>query len=607
MFVVYSQFINQKDVNLVYYEHVYAAASSDGGVTWTEGIDVTPGVGFDAAFPSLAENVGDNLEIVYWSDNLAGNAIRLAHPEQDVAVMYLEVDKTLLLPNPDVFFDDFEAYTAGVQLASQNNAEWDTWSGAPGSGEDPFVSDAHAYSGSNSVVIVQNNDLIRYHDQRTTGSWGISFQVYIPAGKQGYFNTMSGFTPNPFYWAMEVYFDPAGAGRLVTGDPEVDFTWTEDTWQLAEVIVDLDQDLAQFVFNGTVIHQWQWTLGASGGTGPLRLDVNDFFGATANDEMYFDDYNFVADTLRSIVDPNVFMDDFEAYTAGVQLVSQNNTDWDTWSAAPGSGEDPFVSDVHAFSGSNSVVIAQNNDLIRRHGSRTTGSWGISFQTYIPAGKSGYFNTMSGFSPNPNYWAMEVYFDAGGAGRLIPDGTTVPFSWTEDTWHLVEVIVDLDQDQAQFVLDGTVIQQWQWTGGGSPLVLDANDFFGATANDEMYFDDYSFMADTLRSTSAVDDPTAAIPVEYNLGQNYPNPFNPSTRIAYALPEQASVTLKIYNLLGQEVITLADNVQEAGFHEVVWNARNRDGQSVGTGVYFYRLEARGTSGEVYTDFRKMLFLK
>jgi hypothetical protein len=173
--------------------------------------------------------------------------------------------------------------------------------------------------------------------------------------------------------------------------------------------------------------------------------------------------------------------------------------------------------------------------------------------------------------------------------------------------LVEVIVDLDQDQAQYVLDGTVIYQWQWTGGGGPLQLDVNDFYGATADDEMYFDDYLFMEDTLRSTTGVGDPVTEVPAVYQLNQNYPNPFNPSTSISYALPEQAIVTLRVYNLLGQEVVTLADKIQEAGVYEVTWNGRNGLGQSVGTGVYFYRFEAHGTSGEVYTDLKKMLFLK
>ncbi|MDH4070395.1 MAG: T9SS type A sorting domain-containing protein [Ignavibacteria bacterium] len=208
--------------------------------------------------------------------------------------------------DPDLFWDDFDSYTAGMQLVSQNGTDWDTWSNAPGSAEDPFVSSTYAYSGPNSVVIAQNNDLIRRHGDRTTGTWGMSWQMYIPAGQAGYFNTMSDFDVST-YWAMECYFDAGGTGRLLTGNPQVDFTWTEDTWTLIEVVVDLDADSAQFLMDGTIIAGWKWTLGASGGTGPLQLAVNDFFGATALDEMYFDDYHFAADMIRSDIGPEAQM------------------------------------------------------------------------------------------------------------------------------------------------------------------------------------------------------------------------------------------------------------------------------------------------------------
>jgi hypothetical protein len=59
------------------------------------------------------------------------------------------------------FFDDFDSYTAGLQLVGQSGGEWDTWSGTAGGSEDPFVSDAYSWSGSNTVVIAENNDLVR--------------------------------------------------------------------------------------------------------------------------------------------------------------------------------------------------------------------------------------------------------------------------------------------------------------------------------------------------------------------------------------------------------------------------------------------------------------
>jgi hypothetical protein len=75
-----------------------------------------------------------------------------------------------------------------------------------------------------------------------------------------------------------------------------------------------------------------------------------------------------------------------------------------------------------------------------------------------------------------------------------------------------------------------------------------------------------------------------PGSFSLEQNFPNPFNPSTRITYSIPARQFVSLKVYNLLGQEVAALVDGEQSAGTHTVVWNAANVSG-----GVYFYRLQA------------------
>jgi photosystem II stability/assembly factor-like uncharacterized protein len=78
-------------------------------------------------------------------------------------------------------------------------------------------------------------------------------------------------------------------------------------------------------------------------------------------------------------------------------------------------------------------------------------------------------------------------------------------------------------------------------------------------------------------------------EFMLFDNYPNPFNPSTTIRYALPGQANVTLRIYNILGQEIRTLVNERQSAGVRSVVWDGRNNLNQAVSSGIYIYRLQA------------------
>ncbi len=91
--------------------------------------------------------------------------------------------------------------------------------------------------------------------------------------------------------------------------------------------------------------------------------------------------------------------------------------------------------------------------------------------------------------------------------------------------------------------------------------------------------------------------SAKPRAYVLYQNTPNPFNPSTIIRYDLPEDGHVTLRIYNILGQEVKTLVDEQQTAGYRSVVL-----DGKVLPTGVYFYRLQVG-----MFTDIKKMLLMK
>jgi hypothetical protein len=88
-----------------------------------------------------------------------------------------------------------------------------------------------------------------------------------------------------------------------------------------------------------------------------------------------------------------------------------------------------------------------------------------------------------------------------------------------------------------------------------------------------------------------------PYVFELKQNYPNPFNPSTTIRYSVPVQGQVTLRIYNMLGQEVAKLVNGVLPAGNHTVSFDA----GQ-LATGIYFYELKA-GKS----TDIKKMMLLK
>jgi len=101
----------------------------------------------------------------------------------------------------------------------------------------------------------------------------------------------------------------------------------------------------------------------------------------------------------------------------------------------------------------------------------------------------------------------------------------------------------------------------------------------------------------RSVSEVKKISNLVPQDFTLEQNYPNPFNPSTRIDYTIAKRSPVSLKVYNVVGQEVETLFSGVQDAGHYEATFDAK-----TLASGVYIYRLEA-GTT----TITKKMMLLK
>ena len=129
--------------------------------------------------------------------------------------------------------------------------------------------------------------------------------------------------------------------------------------------------------------------------------------------------------------------------------------------------------------------------------------------------------------------------------------------------------------------------------GEKLVFSYNDIQSASV-------DLSFTGNM--ELTEIDLVFKAIPMEFSLHQNYPNPFNPVTRLRYDLPEEARVSLAIYDLMGREVTQLVNATQKAGYKSILWNSTDLHGKPVSAGVYLYQIRA----GE-YVRTRKMVLLK
>jgi glucose/arabinose dehydrogenase len=125
-------------------------------------------------------------------------------------------------------------------------------------------------------------------------------------------------------------------------------------------------------------------------------------------------------------------------------------------------------------------------------------------------------------------------------------------------------------------------------------------FGVDDSNRLMYCAYSTSGRIYKLTgpsSDVSGPSQSAPLNFVLGQNFPNPFNPSTVISYTLPRTMRIQLAVFNLLGQHVETLVDNVMERGLHRMTFDA-----SGLPSGIYFYRLTAPG-----FTETRRMAVVR
>ena len=148
-------------------------------------------------------------------------------------------------------------------------------------------------------------------------------------------------------------------------------------------------------------------------------------------------------------------------------------------------------------------------------------------------------------------------------------------------------------------------------GGSPVFsnfIDANtidpfftstNYRGAFGSGSNWLDGgwINFRPDTVDYSVGINQISSNVPERYTLSQNYPNPFNPSTVINFSLPVKGFVTLKVYDVLGQEVATLVNNVLTVGEY-----AYEFDASRLSSGIYFYTLK-----GENFVETKKMMLVK
>ena len=142
------------------------------------------------------------------------------------------------------------------------------------------------------------------------------------------------------------------------------------------------------------------------------------------------------------------------------------------------------------------------------------------------------------------------------------------------------------------------------GNSAPIIITCKRKYEGLINCDWSFDgrNYDGNSSVYAIRSNILDTKSPIPDTYTLYPNYPNPFNPATTIQYDLPKDTHVTLTVYNLLGQNVLTLVDKIETFGSKTVVWNGVDEFGKEVSAGLYFVIFQTKD-----YRKSQKIILLK
>ena len=260
-----------------------------------------------------------------------------------------------------------------------------------------------------------------------------------------------------------------------------------------------------------------------------------------------------------------------------------------WGSWPPELENWEVNDAHPFEGMHSLMISPRED-----DSDANPEWSPVYQTFSVDGlnlQAGNYMHLQGHAMTPsdeavtgnnNGYLFIEFFDGGWSALAKYTSEVVDASATTDMWHHLMV--------SGMVPEGSVninvgCELWQGPD------VDA----GA-----VYFDNVGMNISTDVLTT--EEASIVTQEEFALLGNYPNPFNPVTTLRFDLDYTSKVNLTVYNILGNEIITLQNGELQAGRHAIQWNANNAYGQKVPSGLYLYKVTS---DNRILTG--KMLLMK
>ena len=236
--------------------------------------------------------------------------------------------------------DNLESYDQGT-LGTQTVC-WTTWNGVEGGLSDGLVNTEQASSGSQSVKIEGTvdggpQDVVFLPGNYTNGHYQLSFKIYVPVGKSGYYNILHQFAPASasYQWASEVYFNTNGTGTLNAGAVGVaTFSYTQGSWIDVVQDIDIDNDISTLTIGGTSVYSWPFSHQADEVTGGINtLAAVNFYPSNETFEYWIDDIELTEISVSPVMSVSPANQNVPA-TSGIATFNVNSNI--TWSVSENS-------------------------------------------------------------------------------------------------------------------------------------------------------------------------------------------------------------------------------------------------------------------------------
>ncbi len=379
--------------------------------------------------------------------------------------------------------DPFEEYTVGNKIAVEAIAAghdwWTTWSNAPGGSEDGVVAElegtqcGHLTYGVDQVLLLGDQD---------NGAFTLSFDMYIPNGKDAYNNVLHAFAGSGSEWATEVYYKSSSEGtKIKAANVETNFECPYDAWFDVKYEIDLDNDVATFFVEGNEIVTWQFSKQASGSNGIRQLAAMDFYPPTsaAVSDYYIDNISVVKlggvsaphfAIAPDFVDETLGEDDMTSVEITIDNTGNSIGDWNGWIEFGQGGAGSQTTDLYYHNGEVASGIGSSSAYTREMGVRLPASAYAGAAMGMKVVSAKYYIYDSYASADHNY-IFRIYGQGANnqPGELLAEKTVN--STAMGTW--ITATFDEDVYMTGQAMWATV--QLEQIAGEYPLSMDGGEY------------------------------------------------------------------------------------------------------------------------------------